>query len=213
MSRRRKQQIRNMLKDRDLQAVKALAKESSSALRLFFSETYHADPLIQWRAIEAIGYAAEIQASSRMPRIQDFVRRLFWLMNDESGGLGWRAPEAIGEIFTHIPALADKLAPLLPQYFVEEPFERGTFFAVYRVATQKPELFETQIETLNEALANQDKVIGTYALLALEAMDAVKDLSAVQSMLKEDLRVPYYDFSTGELSEISPKFVARRILA
>lgn len=210
MSKRRKQQIRNMLVQRNIDAVKSLGRDSNSALRLLFAETYDLDELIQWRAIEALGIAAEVQAKSRLSKIRDFVRRLFWLMNDESGGLGWRAPEAIGEILARIPDLAAEQAVLLPHFFVEEPFERGTFFAVSRIAEQAPHLFFDHAELLSQALTHEDPGIRAFALRTLIAMDRIHPHRA-SSLLEDDAPVQTYDFSTGVLTEISPASVARTV--
>ena len=90
--------VREILADRDFNAVAAWADSVRSPQRVLFSLALDADELIAWRAIEAIGKMAAIQAESDLEKIRDSVRRLLWLMNDESGGLGWRSPEMIGEI-------------------------------------------------------------------------------------------------------------------
>ena len=36
------------------------------------------------------------------------MRRLMWNLNDESGGIGWSSPEAMGEIMDPFPGLAPR---------------------------------------------------------------------------------------------------------
>ena len=45
-----------------------------------------------------------------------FLRRLIWSLNDESGGIGWGNPEAMGEILARQPALAREYAAILISY-------------------------------------------------------------------------------------------------
>jgi len=40
------------------------------------------------------------------------MRRLMWNLNDESGGIGWGNPEAMGEILACHEALANEYAPI-----------------------------------------------------------------------------------------------------
>lgn len=68
------------------------------------------------------------------PALSEFVRSLFWSMNDESGNLCRMAPEALGEILRARPEFRAPFAPLLPQYLVEEPFETGALWALCRLA-------------------------------------------------------------------------------
>lgn len=63
---------------------------------------------------------------------------LFWLVNDESGGICWRAPELIGEILFDCPQL-NQFHPLLISLLDLEKedaarFQAGTLWAIGRVA-------------------------------------------------------------------------------
>jgi hypothetical protein len=73
--------------------------------------TYDADPLVAERAIRALGQAAGAVSDADPEFVRGHLRRLFWLLNDESGGIGWRAAEAIGEI---IRARPDRFAEFIP---------------------------------------------------------------------------------------------------
>ena len=101
-----KSEARELLAARDFESLIQWAEAVASPLRHLFSLTFDASEVIQWRAVEAIGRVAGVQAETDLEPVRDFVRRLLWLMNDESGGLGWHAPEAIGEILVNVPDLA-----------------------------------------------------------------------------------------------------------
>jgi hypothetical protein len=78
-------------------------------------------------AVEAAGQMAAVTAESGLEPVREVLRRVIWLMNDESGGVLWQGPEILGEILVQVPDLRPEFAPLLPPYLVEEPFERGWY--------------------------------------------------------------------------------------
>jgi len=61
------------------------------------------DKVICFRASEALGKVAAMEADKDLEPVRDLLRRLFWMMNDESGNTCWYAPEAIGEILYNVP--------------------------------------------------------------------------------------------------------------
>jgi hypothetical protein len=78
------------------------------------------------------------------------MRRLMWNLNDESGGIGWGSPEAMGEITAGHPGLANEFACILVSYinpagnFLEhESLQRGSLWGVGRLAHARPVLAST----------------------------------------------------------------------
>ncbi len=72
-------------------------------------------------------FAEEDMESARV-----IMRRLMWSLNDESGGIGWGSPEAMGEIIASHDGLAKEYAHVLISYVWEEgnfleyePLQRG----------------------------------------------------------------------------------------
>ena len=55
-------------------------------------------------------------------------RRLIWSLNDESGGIGWGAPEAMGEILARSEKLSCEFYCILLAYIREDgtPLENVT---------------------------------------------------------------------------------------
>ncbi len=66
--------------------------------------TYDPDPTVAQQAVLALDMAAGAVSDIAPEFVRGHLRRLFWLLNDESGGIGWRAAEAIGEILRARPA-------------------------------------------------------------------------------------------------------------
>ena len=65
-----------------------------------------------------------IAASAFLGFVGEVVRRLLWSMNDESGSVGWSAPEAVAEIVVHVPRL-DEYAEVVASSIDLDPFQRG----------------------------------------------------------------------------------------
>ena len=125
--------IRELLLARDWGGVAAFPASRGWLLRRLLSALQDPSPGLRWRAVVALGRVARTFPSGD-PVLREFVRSLFWTMNDESGNLCRMAPEALGEILRARPEFRSEFAPLLPQYLVEEPFETGALWALCRLA-------------------------------------------------------------------------------
>lgn len=98
-----KADLRRLLQDGDLAAIAAWAGRQRRVLSYLTALTYDPDPQVAGRAIEAFGLAASAISEVDPEFVRGHLRRLFWLLNDESGGIGWRAPELIGEVLRRQP--------------------------------------------------------------------------------------------------------------
>ncbi len=147
-----------MLAARDFAALEKWMKESRNPLRLLFSLTYDSDPLIRHRAIEAIGRTAAFIATYDMENVRVFIRGLIWLMTEESGGIGWHAPEAIAEVCVQVPALFDEYAKLLPQFLEEESFVPSTCVALHRIAPLSPETIQCNASSLAAFKEDEERI-------------------------------------------------------
>ena len=130
-------QMRALLDRRDLAAILALADRDRRTLSALLPLTYEPDGLQRWRAVEALGLAAGRVADRDPEFVRGIVRRLLWSLSDESGGIGWSAPEAIGEIVANRPALFAEYAPIVLSLFdtlEEDYFRPGILWAIGRIA-------------------------------------------------------------------------------
>jgi len=184
----RKETVRLLLRSRDLAGLVSWAGESRDPLGTLFSLTYDRDELMRWRAIEAIGIAAAQLGASEIEKVKDFIRRLLWQMNDESGGVAWHAPEVLGELLFRIPSLIEQYGSLLPQYLRQSPFETGAHFALARIAPHAGELLSECADILRESLDSEEPAIRAYARIAL-----------CEEPVPDNAELKLYDFADGEL--------------
>ncbi len=134
-----KRTLRALLEEGDFDRIAGLAAESKRVLGLLTALTFDADPLIAWRAVRAMGIAAGRIADDRPEFVREHLRRLHWLLSEESGGICWRAPEAMAEIVHGRPALFADWVPIVAHLILEAAeedlahFRPGMLWAVGRL--------------------------------------------------------------------------------
>ncbi len=194
---------RAILQKRDRDRLEKWAGSVVNPLRVLNSLTYDDDDLLTWRAIEAVGWVASTLAPSGLDKLRDSIRRLLWLMNDESGGVGWHAPELIGEMLYNVPSLIPEFASLLPSFLREEPFEAGTHWAVARIASAAPGVVAESAHLLTRSLTDPNPMIRAFAARFFVLVKS-ENLGFELSRLRADPEeFQVYDFETGELRTTS----------
>ncbi len=133
------------------------------AVNPLFSFLYHKDALVKWRAVTAMGAAVECLAREDFESSRIIMRRLIWNLNDESGGIGWGSPEAMGEIMARHEGLAKEYANILVSYINEagnylehEILQRGALWGLGRLAHARPELVGNAARHLPPFLQSKD---------------------------------------------------------
>ncbi len=141
--------------------VAALADCNPRLLSRLTALLYHPDDLIGWRAVDSLGAAARRIADRDPELVRVHLRRLFWLVNDESGAIGWRAPEAIGEILFQCRGQFDEFVSPLIYLLDMEPedaprFRAGTLWAIGRIGSGRPNLADPVLELIQSCLKGTD---------------------------------------------------------
>ena len=121
------------------------------------------DELLKWRAVTAMGRVVTRLADEDMESARVIMRRCMWHLNDESGGIGWGCPEAMGEIMAGNENLAAEFWCILISYirpdgnFLEhEILQRGVLWGVGRLARARPLLLKDSVDYLIPFLQSQD---------------------------------------------------------
>ena len=136
------------------------------------------------------------------------MRRLMWNLNDESGGIGWGSPEAMGEIMARSPRLAEEYSTILVSYirpdgnFLEhEILQRGVLWGLGRLAYARPELVSYAAAFLPSFLVSQDPALRGLALWAAGAMPLEKNIHFIKPLAEDRNRFKL--FLDGEIIERS----------
>jgi hypothetical protein len=95
-----------------------------------FSALCSTSEKIRWNAICAFGHTVSKLSDHDIEAARIVMRRFLWSLNDESGGVGWGAPEAMAEIMCENEGLRNEYVHMLISYMRgdgEEEFQDGNF--------------------------------------------------------------------------------------
>lgn len=137
-----------------------------------FSLLLDREEAVRWRAALAFGRAVARLADGRAPgdgleSARVVLRQCLWRMNEESGGLGWGIPEALGETLARHARLAGEFHRVLASYVRQElrgegnylehePLRRAVFWALGRLAEAFPGLVRGEVRALTDGLKETD---------------------------------------------------------
>lgn len=139
-----------------------------------FTNLYSLNELVKFRSSYFIGRLAKRLLENNIEDARILFRRLMWNLNDESGGIGWGSPEAMGYILSQNKRLALEYESILFSYidsgknFIEhEMLQRGCLWGVgtYLKTCVEPE--EKTIKNCCLFLNSKDPIKRGYALRAL----------------------------------------------
>jgi len=141
----------------------------------FFSHFYHKDELIKFRSIAAMGQLGLRVGQKNMEKARIILRRIMWNLNDESGGIGWGSPEAMGEILYQSPELALEFKSILFSYldpegnYIEhEALQRGVLWGIGTYLASSPSDLNKKTQGLLYGyLHSSDPIKRGYAVRAL----------------------------------------------
>ena len=90
------------------------------AINAIFTFLYSSDEIIKENAVLAMGEVVSKLAIEDVEYARVIMRRLMWSLNDESGGIGWGAPLAMGEIMARSDKMAEEYHKILISYVIED---------------------------------------------------------------------------------------------
>lgn len=91
-----------------------------AAINALFPALCRTDDRIRWRAVSGMGASVARLADADMEAARVVMRRFLWSLNDESGGIGWGAPESLAESMRCHAGLAREYAHMLLSYIRED---------------------------------------------------------------------------------------------
>jgi len=161
-----KQAVVRSLESNDLESIESIARWDRTVLSLLVRLAYDKDTLTGWRAITAIGRVASWYARNDYAFLRETVRKLLWSLSDESGGIGWSAPEILGEIVSADPEKFADIVPLIAEVFSieERVFRPGVLYALKRISEIRPEAITPYHAIVLRGLSEQDPLARVYAL-------------------------------------------------
>ena len=160
-------------KDFEKSLEKICQLPARQAVNPLFSFFYNSDELVRWRAVAAMGAVVSNLADHDMESARVIMRRLIWNLNDESGGIGWGSPEAMGEIMARHERLAEEYHKILISYIMpdgnyleHEILQRGVLWGIGRLAHARPYLVKKFADLLCPYMESPDPILRSLAVWA-----------------------------------------------
>ena len=219
--RRFKDHVLRLLKSPDFDmSMKELSRvPGRKAVNPLFSFLYNSDEQIRWRAITAMGTVVSNIADEDMESARVIMRRLMWNLNDESGGIGWGSPEAMGEILANNGALAREYARILISYartdgnFQEhEGMQRGVLWAIGRLSLVRPDLTKGSATYLMPYVESPDPYVRGLAAWVLGLLGVKKARPSLERLTNDKAQIRVflgYRFVESEVKELAEEALAR----
>ncbi len=210
-----KKKILGLLEDEEFE--KSLEKicllPARKAVNPLFSFLYHKNELIRWRAVAAMGAAVSNLADQDLESARVVIRRLMWNLNDESGGIGWGSPEAMGEITARNARIAEEYAHMLISYvnedcnFIEHDIlQRGVLWGLGRLAYSRPHLVKHASPFLLPFMRSEDAIHRGLASWTAGALNTaltnpiLQSLATDNSKLKIFIDLGFVEYTVGQLA-------------
>jgi HEAT repeat protein len=209
--------LRELLARGDFDAIAELAAERRRTLAILVSLTFDSDSEIGWRAVEALGISSQRVAEDDPEYVREQLRRLYWLISEESGGICWHAPEAMAEIVRHKPQLFADYIPIVVFLILSmadedlDHFKAGTLWAIGRLGSLAADHFEEVRVAVTAALDDPDPQIRGTAAWCLGQMGQAATLTDRSDLLSDEAPVSFYLEKSLEATSVGA--LARRALS
>lgn len=209
-----KEKLRAWLEAQCYEDIAEFAAGKKRALGTLVSLTYDADPLIAWRAVEAMGIAASRVAETSTKFVRNQLRRLHWLISEESGGICWYAPQAMAEIIRHQPKKFESYASIVVTLLTEmaeedlDHFRPGVLWAIGRLGSLAESHLKDVLPAIVAALEKPDPQARGMAVWCLQQLGRDSEVTSRETLLGDEGQVNLYE--GGQLGKTTVAELAQR---
>lgn len=190
--------------DWDKKIIKLLENHPAQSLVApLFSSLCDISELVRWHGISSFGIVVGRLADEEIERARVVMRRITWMLNEESGGCGWGVPEAMGEICASHEKMASEYGRFVLSYIHEEESKpenflefalllRGAVWGVCRLAQSRPDIAAPAYDDLVAALESHDPVTVGLACWGLGLLGNVEAAVHLEKLKDRDEEVVLY---------------------
>lgn len=191
-----------------------------------FSALCSPKELCRWHAISAFGAVVPKIADAELEEGRIIMRRFLWSLNDESGGIGWGVPEAMGEVMTQCEILFIEYGQLLVSYMREDgpelfqdgnylelpALQRGLLWAVGRLLSKRKEVMMRMgvVVDLQKYLYSKDRIVRALAAFCLGKCCDSQHLKYIEELTNDHFAFNLY--WENKLQETTVASLAKRAI-
>lgn len=219
MNRKIKKEVLALLAGNDLaRAREELGRfDEQGLVNPLFSALYRPEEMLRWHTVTIFGEVLNRLAERDMEAARIVMRRYLWSLNDESGGIGWGAPEAMAEAMYHHDRLCDEYLHMLISYmrqdgplehqdgnFLELPeLQRGVLWGICRLAEKRADLLVEKdvVPDLRSYLVSEDPTVRGLAAKALGLLGTGDLADSLRPLLNDERTVRLYQ--DGQVSVVT----------
>jgi hypothetical protein len=170
-------------------------------LRTLLSTLCSEDEEIKWHAVTVTGMLVADLAPKDLEGARNVIRRMIWSLNEESGGIGWGIPEAMGEILARNETLAREFAPILLSFvqpegnFLEFEFlQAGALWGIGRLAEVHPQLFHSHnaAKYLLSCMESTHPLVRGHAVWAAARIGIQGNVPKLENLLRDETEIRLY---------------------
>ena len=187
-----KKDISNLLHERKYLEILKLHHSPNKIINRLISLSYNKQILTAWRAIEAIGIISKKIALHNPESVRTLTGRLLWMIRDESGGIGWSAPEILGEIVRNNPDLCRDIARIIVSFHEERILTPGVLWAIGRMGRISPEMVNDAISIVISYLKDDDHIVQANAIYAIGEIGEKGHIKLLENKNIQNSRVMFY---------------------
>lgn len=131
-----------LVEEKNFEQIEKVSLNNPIVFGWLISLSYDKENSISWKAIQAMGHVAKAYVEAgEFESLRNTIRKLLWSMTEESGGVGWRAAELIGEIIYASPAKFKDIIPILWSKREEDSFLESVLRSMIKLSN-KVNLFD-----------------------------------------------------------------------
>jgi HEAT repeat protein len=194
-----KHELRALLEESRFEEIGKKAQARKRVMSALISLMYDREALVAWRAVEALGVAADRIAGDDRDFVVTHLRRLHWLLSDESGGICLHAPAAMAEIVRRRPAMFAEYVPLIMSLLLtmeEEDlahFRPNILWGIGRLAPAAREESEAVAPAVLACLDHANSQVRGMAVWCLRQMGMLECCAARKDLFADDGCVEIYE--------------------
>ncbi|MGB9712696.1 MAG: DVU0298 family protein [Dissulfurimicrobium sp.] len=163
---------------------------AKKAINTLIPSLYSPDEVVRLKAVSAFGDMMKRLAGEDMEAARIVMRRLMWSLNDESGGIGWGAPEAMAEAMARHKGLLEEYGQILLSYIRQDgnyleyaPLRKGALRGIMRISETNPDFLKKckAIVYIKPFLVSPDPLERMYGSLIADRIGEKEDYKAPSS--------------------------------
>ncbi|MFC1836619.1 DVU0298 family protein [Thermodesulfobacteriota bacterium] len=193
--------VLGLLKQTDFRASLEMLTQlpAKQVVNPLFASFCNSDERVRHRGVTAMGVVVAELAKTDREAARIIMRRHMWTLNDESGGIGWGAPEAMAEIMVRDERMALEYSLMLVSYLDEdgnfleyEVLQRGLLWGLARLASARWGLLRHAGPLLEKYLDSRDATVRGFGALNIGLLNVGPAEPKLRSMLGDRAPVRYY---------------------